>query len=84
MCNIAILFLLKIKVPYLLPINLCTCPTVIASDGNLPGSRLLILFLFKFTCELKVLWLFNYERFTALEGSIDGATFNILNKFILA
>ena len=83
MCNIAILFLLKIKVPYLRPINLFTCLIVIASDGNLPGSKLLILFLFKFTCELKVLWLLNYEGFTALEGSIDGATFSIGMKFIL-
>ena len=55
LCNIVILLLLNIKVLYLRPINLCTCPTVTASFNNRPGSRLLILFQFKFTCELKVL-----------------------------
>ena len=78
------LFLLNIKVPYLRPINLCTCPTLIASYGNRPGNRLLILFLFKFTFELKVLWQVNCERLTALEGSIDYATFNIGMKLIFA
>ena len=55
MCNIARLFLLNTKVSYLSPINLCTWPTVTASVNNHPGSKLLILFQFKFTCELKVL-----------------------------
>ena len=76
LCNIAILFLLNIKVPYLRPINLCTCFTVTPSVDSLSGSKLLILFICKFTCELKVLWLFNCERFTALERSADGATFS--------
>ena len=54
-CNIAILFLLNINVPYLRPNNLCTCPTLTASANNRSGIKLLILFLFKFTCKLKVL-----------------------------
>ena len=55
LCNISILFQLNIKVLYLCLINLCICPTITASVNNRQGSILFILFLFKFTCKLKVL-----------------------------